>query len=501
MKKQHKRRLSALAVTLAILTFTPAALSGCGKFIGVNSGAKATATDTDMTATGTDASEPAQEEADVIITAGSFTLQKLGTIRRISYASEGGLVYQEDGKYGVISLDGQKDTGSIYEDVEAQDAYFEIKLTQPNDENDLEGVNSTGLIDGEGHEIIPSKYAALEKISDRYWQAIEATEKTDSDDYMIQISSGAFVNLSAKAGDPKYKGVRYVYDLTTGQPVNGVSSAFNYSIYAYGEVIRYVSDADEYVYVNADGQPLPDNDFVYNNGCYEIIGDGETVFYSASGEELFRCASDGYLPFATTDDDLYFLACREVDGETKVVVMDITGQVLSFEFSDRYCKVIGDQYILADGVLYDFDGNRVFEDSYAYAYCKTCGYRDLGIMLKTDEGHYTVLDQNGKVVYTGDETEGYYFNQYDFTVSRKTEEGTDYLKWEDGDFTIKNGNSMNAGFIRTHGENNTYTLVDSASGVELLTGYVTYYVDGNKKDGLFIYAETAEHTFDIYSVR
>ena len=503
MKKQHKRYASVVAMLLAILMLVSAAFTGCGKKGGdTDSGAKATDTDTDKNDQDADKDDAGKEDEDEggSATVGNLSLKKIGTIRHISYASEGGLVYEENDKYGVMSLDGKKDTGAKYEDVNQEDQYFEVTTKRPENEDDLEGINSTGLIDGKGNEIIPAKYAVLDKISDRYWQAIEATEKTDSDDYLVYMSSNSFISFSANEGDPRYKGVWYVYDLTTGEPVKGVSSTINYSISAYGEVIEYVTDAKEQLYVNANGDVLPENDFVFGNGCYHITQGNDQIFYDASGKELFKCAADDFQPYTTSDDGRYFLARKDVDGDKKYVVMDLTGKVVSFEFSDDYGKVIGDKYILADGVLYDFDGNKALEDSYTYNSVKTCANRDLGVMLKTDNDHYTVLDQNGKVVYTGKENDDYTFNTSDFTVSRKTKDGYLFLNWKDGDFTIQDGSSLGAGFVKSRGANNTYTLVDATSGEEVLKGYSNFYVDGNKEDGLFIYAEMADHNFEIYSI-
>ena len=473
---------------------------------------KPTPTTTDLTAA-TDATtgEPLTAETESTAEAESTTeapadegvsLQKVGTIGGFSQASEGGLVYRgEDKKYGVMSLDGKKDTGAIYEDADIIRRYFKIAAKRPADENDFDGINAKGLIDGSGKELIPAEYAAIERLNDRYWEVFTAREKTDSDDYLLYMSAGeVYQSHYAKDNDPRYNGEWTVFDVVTSKPVPGVSGTNDNYVTAYGDTVYIHTDEDERIYVNEKGERLPDSADVFSNGWYMLPQGNDYVIFDSLGKEAFRCAADGFIPLAMTRDNGYFIAKKRENSQTKYVVMDLTGKTISFEFNNVSSCLVWQNFLFVEGSLYDFSGNKILTDSVTYSDFYTCDNRDCGLLLRTLENDYALLDTKGNLVWSGKGTKDCYVNTTNITIENRTAAGAPFFNWKDRDFTIPNALSLGEGFVQTTQENSTRSLVDTVTGETLLSGYKNYAVGGNADDGLYVYAVMADGNVEIYKM-
>ena len=160
------------------------------------------------------------------ITEGSLEALKATKISHVKIESENveitasGIIYQGlDGKYGVISPDGSKNTGTVYTSVSKDTAtnkgYFVVRNTAVSDGS----MNTAGLIDRNGEEIIKPGYAAIEIIGDRYAAVYTADEKTaDKSKAVVGVNSGSagsgkIVTPHPGDKDELYSGKIEIFDL------------------------------------------------------------------------------------------------------------------------------------------------------------------------------------------------------------------------------------------------------------------------------------------------
>ncbi len=103
-----------------------------------------------------------------------------------------GYIYQISGKYGVVSLDGSKDTGAKYAAAKEVDGSYSNKgyIAVRELSGDNKNVNTCGLVDKNGNEVLPCKYAGIEMLNDRYAKVITADKETkDKDAALIYYTS------------------------------------------------------------------------------------------------------------------------------------------------------------------------------------------------------------------------------------------------------------------------------------------------------------------------
>ena len=485
-----KRRTALISALLALLMLASCLFAACGKG-GDDSANTTKSNDTTKSDTADDENTTKKNDKDGKNNNGA-SLSKIGTVDDFGDMMQTALTYEEGEKYGLLSFEGKKVTKAIYDKIDDEEGYFIVTTKQPQNEDDFDGINSTGLIDIDGNEIIPAKYAIIDVLNDRYAQAIEGTGRTDSrDDMLFYMYSGMF-SLSPSEGDPLYTGNWCIYDLTTGKQVEGVQATNAYNIHAYGEIIKYVTDADEYRYVNAKGEEVEDKDY-FENGCYTEESGNDYVVYDSTGKSLFTCKADGFIAIESDGD--YFVGRKSVNGNSTYVLMDGTGKALTEELSDY--PYLDDGYVRCDDGLFDLNGNRLFSGDVSSVYV---GDRGIGIFVNADD-EYVLLDKNGEeVLRVSEDDENVDVYASSFTAQKKNGDAEDYFCWKDKDFTIKDGNSKSCGYVSVYGEDNTSNLIDSASGEEVLSGYENYYVMGDADTGVYIYARNADQTYDIYRV-
>ena len=276
------------------------------------------------------------------------------TEKMVYSSSAYGVVYREQGKYGILSLDGKKDSGAIYYNFDVLRKYFTVVTRKPSEPSNLNDINATGLVDGEGNVLIPPEYALIKSFaSDRYFQVFKATEITENkDEYLIYLTSSMF-SLAPSDGDVLYKGNWYVYDIEAGKTVDGVSASKNYGCGVNGDMIYYYNDDHKYISVNTQGKPYPQNAAVMDNGSYYMKNEG--VVYDAFGQKLFSCADEKY-------DSIYYYhgyyLCAIYQVQEKTLrILDETGRVVSVDFDD-YVSVFGKDMLLVGKTAYDFQGNK-----------------------------------------------------------------------------------------------------------------------------------------------
>ena len=500
-KKDRKKTVIGTFVAAAALALLIVGLFASGVFNKKPSPEVTTETDSTTVApvTAETESESETENTTEAPSDGSVSLQKVGEIAGFISAHEGGLIYRgENNKYGVLSPDGKKDTGAIYDDADAVSRYFQIKVKRPADENDFDGINATGLIDGSGKELIPAEYAVIKRLNDRYWEVIKATEKTDSDDYLLYMTSGDLFETYRSAAEkgPRYKGEWAVFDVKTGKPIPGVSGTGEHALVEKGDAVSFKTNENAFVNVNEKGEQLPDGATVFGNGCYKIPQGNDYVICDPLGKEVFRCAADGFIPSHMTGDKGYYVARKQTDSKFTYVLMDLKGETVSFEFSDDPICTVWKSFMLIKGNLYDFGGRQIFTDSVNYNRMETFKVRNCGVLLKSLQNDYALLDAEGNVVWSGKNDD--ILLDASLTIPKKTDGGKLFLNWKDRDFTIANAISLKEGFVSAATENNTRALVDTVTGETLLSGYKSYDTGGNADDGLYVYAITADGAAEIY---
>ncbi|MBR2406457.1 MAG: zinc ribbon domain-containing protein [Clostridia bacterium] len=421
-----------------------------------------------------------------------FTATKIGTIAdSVSTTSKVGVFYKDDsGKYHIVSLDGKSDTGGLYTTCDVVGNFFKVTTAPVTyDMNNLATLNCYGLVDVNGREIIPAKYAEIKKINDRYVRVIELTEQTENKDEMLMYYTDSMFSLSAKEGDILFKGNWYVFDTVAGKLLDGVTGTTPYTVSGYGNFVRYVTDDEQQKTVNDKGAALPEGADLFENGMYALNG----AVYDSDGNTLFTYTEDGFVPLESEDD--YILASKYGDVRA-YVYMDTTGKVVSAEFT-AMPNLYG-ELVLADQKLYDLSGNVVIEGTYEYAYVDKL--TNNAWFLKNDD-NYTLIKKDGTVLYQGTETEDCDFDTYStFLMSKKVDDKTTYYSLKDKDFTIE-GSSFCPWIVKVNKPDYEYALVDVISGTTILDGYSSFSCVEVPGKMMYVYAYNEDGTVDVYAVK
>ncbi|MBQ8248884.1 MAG: hypothetical protein IJY93_03245 [Clostridia bacterium] len=459
---------------------------------------EADTTEADTTEADTEAEETAPVVKDYASIPDGLTAEKVGSFKKanLSEVGKGGMVYQDEdsGKYGVVSFDGKNDTGAIYAECEADGMYFVVSHKKLEAVENVSGLNIYGLIDGNGNVIVPEEYALFDSLSDKYVQAIKATEQTDSkDDYLLYYSTGIFSSIAASDDDILYKGYWEIFDTETGKKVPGVTASNAYSIDVTGDFIKFVSDDEEYVRVDSNGNVFDEDVIVFSNGCYMAYSGGPV--YSADGAELFDPKDTGFVPYMSAGE---YIVGRKTDGDVKSYILwDAQGNIVTAELTtDDYAtpEVCG-KLIELDGKVYDFDGNQIIDGEYEYIY--TDELYSSAYMLRNGDS-ITFIDESGTVIYEGVKSTNMMFDYYSTFAIRKDNK---YFCLADGDFAIEAINYRGCWMLEAYGINDTREIIDTISGKTLIEGYDRYTFSELCDGGYYIFAETESGAYDIYFVK
>ena len=402
----------------------------------------------------------------------------------------------DDSLYGIITLDGKKNTGAKYTECTVEGNFFKVTTAKKGSfsVDDVSTINCYGLVDETGREIIPMKYAAVTKISDRYFRVIEATKRTtNKDDAILYVSNSAFISLGPDEDDPLFKGKWYIYDATTGKKVSGVSGTKTYGVMTYGEIIKYVTDKQENVWVNANGQKLPEGATVYNNGCYVVKNDGSNAVYKSNGDKLFVYDPMSYIPYESQGD--YFAASVNNGNGKKYVLMDKTGKVVSAEFDNR--PTVSGELILVDGKVYNIEGENIIDGEFDRMYFDN-QWGEVWALQK--DKIYTLITSDGSVLYQVNTTDSSVtsFDTTTFVARKKADDKFMSYSLADKDFTVI-GNSVAPWLVQNYEEKKP-AIIDTISGETLLSGYDDYEIISVPGSMYYIYAKSGS-VYDIYTVK
>ena len=378
------------------------------------------------------------------------------------------LIYTEDGA-NILTLMGEAVLEDEYVSLtDLGGGYYEVS-------NDLEEINSTGLITGDGEELIPCE-AAMISVPDyegegmpRFLKIGYVTGETDDEDnYFFFYTERSFA-LYPEEGDILYTGYAKVFDLQEKQFVDGVE----------------INNSNPY--------------------CMKVVGDtflvededGVTTLYGAEGNEILQ--TERYV---------------EIGGGILVfdnTVYDENGEVL-YESEHSISPISGPRGLIeeytGDGkIVLDKNGNQVYDDEYEYI-----RWEDGSTLTVTEDSEGKLIYADGTVVTTigsyPDEIAYGFYSVYDSDSSEyalyypdgREVTGVSYnvdeLVMDDDDgnlFVINDGdytfqpqesypNTLTYAMIADSNDDGYYGVIDLFTGEELLpyeyaeVGYANGYV-------------------------
>ncbi len=418
---------------------------------------------------------------------------KIGTIDRLEFtASDGGLYYRDkEGKYGIMTHNGKKDTGAIYAFCKPLENYFLVADVVPSFTAKPKELNVNGVVDATGKELIPKEYASIDLMDDRFARVCLATGVTTSEEKQM-------LHYNTVEGKKLLTGVWYIYDMQEGRRVKGATGTTRYATYTYGEYVKYVTDDKQICVVTPAGEFLPEEAIHLKNGCYALADDKGGTVYDGNGKKLFTYDKDGWVPYDSTDLDGDIIAKKKVGDTERYVLLDRKGKVISGVFDQKPSIQGGKVYV--DGKLYKMDGKVVFNTP-----CQSIQTEPLTgqcWMMETLDGVDTLVCNNGKVLYreNKDKYGKVSFDSDRFLLSKKEDDKTLFYSMKKKKFVLE-GEAFAPWLIKQEQEDSKNSLIDTISGKVLLKDYFRYrYSDANSKL-LYVYAETEEDTWDIYVVK
>ncbi len=481
----NKFRITALITALVMLMCTFAACGG-----------KDEPDINDDTAVSVNAEETVAEKNDndegsAPVAKGELTVEKVGKIDDYSFSGDGGIAYTDDnGNYGVMTFDGKKDSGAKYAYCKANGHFFEVSEKEAFTSMDSADLNVFGLVDAEGKEILPCKYATFEVLSERFVQAVTVTEQTSvKDEALMFYTQRMFAGITPSDDDILFKGKWEVYDIENGKMVDGVSGTVSASVSAKGANISYYDDAGQSVTVNVDGVDIPGDASFAENGYYRIHENGEYLVFDDKGNKIF----------SISDEDCYTVSVDEEyiivrDNSDCYYLVDFTGKTVSDKFNDM--PYFEGEYVAINGNIYDRSAKLIAEGSYEDVY-----YDDVlgrGYFFKEGD-NYTFVKPDGTAVETFvDEVDDVNVDSYSFGVSKKKEDGKTYAySFADKDYSVYGANF--GSFIIVVNDPDNRSVIDALSGEKLIGKYYDY--SAVELDGeMYIYCETENGIYDIYRI-
>jgi len=411
--------------------------------------------------------------------------EKVGTISRQTTPAEGGLYYKEGDRFGIMSFDGEYDSGAIYAICQPRGAYFLVSTKAEAASDAATEYNRIGMVDGEGNEIIPLEYASVEMLGDRFARASEVVAITENDEEDL---------VHFMDGDKKVllTGNWYIYDLHTGKTVPDAFGTKPYIAFDCGGYVKYVKDDKTVITALADGTVISNDVIHLKNGHY--ADPAENAVFDVNGNKLFQYDPNGFVPCDSSGVSGYIVAKKAVDGKDKYILYDEDGSVASAEFGAR--PMVYGELLSAENKLVKFDGTPVMEDTHVLAHWE----KKYGQLWVVDNGKIRkAVDKNGTVIYEGNATAPV----LDLTnkVCYKTE-GTDrlYYSVKDKNFSVK-GVCLSPFIVKTPDGDTAYKLVNLLSGDTILSGHMNYTVADPGNSLLYVYAQVSETEIEVYVVR
>lgn len=419
--------------------------------------------------------------------------EKIGYLKTTDFLeSSGGIIYKNNGKYGIVSLNGLYDTGAVYEEASTSGSYFQVWSKAPSSLDDINGLNSSKLIDGKGNTIVPEGYAAFYTGSERYIKVFTVAEKTDDEEKcLISISENYYcvTGVSISEGWQGYTGTWHVYDTVNKRTVPNLSGTNDTLLIIHGDYISYKNSDGEYVTVDENGNTVVTGKTVFDDGSYATESDVGKV-YSADGKLLFEYDLEGFVPMDFKNG--YYSARKYTDDGTKYAVMDNTGKLISAEF-DEFIQLYGDIFE-SDDKIYNLNGESIIDGTYTSVYLDKVFGR---YYMLHNEGYYTIIDKNGAVYFNGPYDDEHTVDSSTFLASAKIDGEEYFYSYKDKDYTIKG--YYFAPWIVKSENGSLYDLIDTMTGKKLIEGYKSY-TSVSKNDGAYYVYAISDTTTDVYLI-
>lgn len=422
-------------------------------------------------------------------------------------------------KYGLISLDGTKDTGPKYYNISTTGYYYFAKTKPIGAANDLDSINSYDLIDSDT-KVLTGGFCWATQITYRFMllaKVVGLNTNGDSD-----------FDFETTEGKCSYDAEFYIYDLINNKVLDNVKANDHLDINAFGPVVRITVGEKSYKYISADGYSFPSDakfitDFYgYMHTClnekesecyYKIEADDVGAVYNSKNQKVYSYVyGEKYTP--SSYDDGYFSVWKYnenrdivhnfLDLSFKPTMHDLghKGSTIYTQsgtnmFFDRDSQGDTKQYI------YDYNGNVVF--SFESALNNKTGNSNLYWseynLILSDYNDVIIIDKNHNVIYNAEGNGTETFDSTSLSASKIINDEKYYFCVKDKDFTInvKDSQSIGPYLVEIEEENGTKSIIDLITGKTVISGYYEYYT---RRMGLDMYISAAynDGSSDIYLI-
>ena len=444
--------------------------------------------------------KPAEEssEAEATATLEGLKAAKIGRVNVTSDKvgfTEGGIIYQgPDGKYGVVSLDGAKDTGSVY--ASAREATYQTVIVTEK-EFGGDALNTSGLIGSDGSLLVPAKYANIEVLNERYARVFTADKETSKEDNAVVFEKDGFFYSTAVSGCKMYSGKWEVYDLQKKELVKNVSgtSAKHYVV-AKGQFILYYDAKERQVTCDAKGVEVTDGKQIFDNGSYIFEMNGKSTVYSADEKELFRFDTKDYT--ISSFMDYYYVGKKDKN----YFLIDETGEIVSAEFPEYFSKVFPGA-VKVDNYLYALDGTKLISEKVTSVCFDTVNKDAYAV---DGESRSYLLDAKGKTVMSQPaDSDTYKDSTLEFLFWQKATSGYRFYNVSDKAYSIESVAGASGNWVVATEAGALLNLTDTRSGAEIIDSYAGYRsVISNGVEYVFAFnsvnGQVSRGSFDIYKV-
>ena len=486
-----------------------AALAGCsGGQASAPAPASSAAPDAPAESNAAPAEQSSQQsqapQGDAVL--GKLSAKKIGSVKLDTNDVEftgSGYIYQISGKYGVVSLDGTKDTGAKYAAAKEVDGSYSNKgyIAVRELSGDNKNVNTCGLLDKNGNEVLPCKYAGIEMLNDRYAKVITADKETKDKDAALIYFTDKMFSLSPDEGDTMYTGKWEVYDVTTKQLVKNVSGTRPYTVSAKGQFVIFTDDKENRVTVDAAGLPTNEGKKIYDDGSYKLEKNGKGEVYDTDDQLLFAYDENAY-EVSRYEEPYYVARTTDANYNHTYFLLDKQGNTVSKEFSDDLSDVTPN-FVLSDKRIYKLDGTQLSTDEFSSLKVDK-RYGDVYAASKS--GHNIIFDKNGVIILDCNTNIDKDLNAFDFYAYKSSGSGMQYFNYSTKTYSIE-GSERGDWFI-SQMSGKVYNLIQTRTGEKIIdSSYGSYSIVDDQIDRKqYIIAvnsvnnNVSKGDFDIYQV-
>lgn len=357
-------------------------------------------------------------------------------------------------------------------------------------------MNNMGVIDVTGKVIVPEEYASVDVLNERFIKVCEVIEQTESKNDALLFSTDRSMAIFANDDDTFFKGNWCVFDTETGNKMESVTGTRASSVIAYGNYIKYTTDAGEKKCVNADGKVLPEGAKLLDDGSYVVEKNESGSVYDADGNKLFDYSTDNYKINNCMTDSKYYLARKNVDSSSKYIVVNKEGNVVSAEFEEF--PILYGECLFAENKMYDFEGNVVCDGEFKRASIDK--FTKNAIMLTAENDDVTMIVDGKTVLARFKESDDISVGISDFTVDKKTDDGYMYYSFKDKDYTLK-GSSYGPWVVKVTNADGSSNLVDTISGKTLIGNYKSIISTSYAGSEFYTFGENEDGKVDVYIIK